>query len=66
MKIKDTEAFRAKQSNQYSRPTCKNCSYLGAVCTVIIVHNTVAQRHEVMHCNAVNKDDVFNILQLHI
>ena len=48
MKTEDTEALgkqRAKPSKikaRYSRPTCKNCSYLCA--PIVIVHNTVAQR----------------------
>jgi len=38
MKVEDTEAAKpSKTKARQSRPTCKNC-------TIIIVHNTVAQR----------------------
>jgi len=33
-----------RELNQASRSTCMNCSYLCAVCTIIIVSNTVTQR----------------------
>jgi len=48
-KTEDTEVLgrqRAKPSKikaRHSRPTCKNFLYLCAVCTIIIVHTTVAQ-----------------------
>jgi len=50
MKTEDTEALgrqKAKPSKikaRYSRPTCKNCSYLKSLCNIIIVHTTVTQR----------------------
>ena len=55
MKTDDTGARKTvdrelkRGSIPSSQPTCKNCSYLCAVCTIIIVHNTMTQETVLLH-----------------